>query len=49
MSKEWKLETTTTKGDVVSYMQTNKPEGKIMKITVSETNLPAQAYFYIYI
>ncbi|XP_046819300.1 steroidogenic acute regulatory protein-like isoform X1 [Vespa crabro] len=33
MSKEWKLETTTSKGDVVSYMQTNRPEGKIMKIT----------------
>ncbi|KAL2717679.1 stAR-related lipid transfer protein 3 isoform X2 [Vespula squamosa] len=33
VSKEWKLETTTSKGDVVSYMQIHKPEGKIMKIT----------------
>ncbi|XP_032687027.1 steroidogenic acute regulatory protein-like [Odontomachus brunneus] len=32
-SKEWKVETTTTEGDVVSYMQPPKPGGRIVKIT----------------
>lgn len=34
-SKEWKVETTTTEGDVVSYMQLPKPDGRVVKITVS--------------
>ncbi|XP_014607302.1 PREDICTED: stAR-related lipid transfer protein 3 isoform X1 [Polistes canadensis] len=32
-SKEWKIETTMSCGDIISYMQTKRPEGKIMKIT----------------
>jgi hypothetical protein len=34
MSEEWKIETTSSNGDEVSYMQLPK-EGKIMKITVN--------------
>lgn len=36
-SKEWKIETVTTDGDEISYMQLPsewKPDGKAMKITV---------------
>ncbi|XP_015190444.1 PREDICTED: stAR-related lipid transfer protein 3 isoform X2 [Polistes dominula] len=32
-SKEWKIEATQPCGDTISYMQTKRPEGKIMKIT----------------
>ncbi|XP_014468240.1 PREDICTED: stAR-related lipid transfer protein 3 [Dinoponera quadriceps] len=32
-SKEWKVECTTTEGDVVSYMELPKPDGRIVKIT----------------
>lgn len=37
-SKEWKIETITTDGDEVSYMQLPpewKLDGKVMRITVS--------------
>lgn len=32
-SKEWKIETTTTDGDVISYIQPPKPEGRVVRIT----------------